>query len=209
MFQFIPVFHISNSLSFIGLFFSILSIYTIMTGNISRAIMLMVVSVICDLFDGKFANQFERTLEEKQMGEYVDSFVDMISFIALPIVLLLSITEYSIFALFISIFYAVMGIHRLGYFHITKEEQLDSEGNYFYFIGVPVAYISLIIPIIYTVCILFQATHTLFFQVLLQMIYIIMALMFVWNHPIPKPRGKMYVFFVLLALLVLFILGSR
>lgn len=205
----IPAFHRANLLSLVGLCFAILSMYTTITGPLTRAVMFMVGAVLCDLFDGKFASRFERNTAEKQMGELVDSLVDMISFVALPIVFLIIVTNFSPLSVGISCFYAIMAVSRLSYFHVTKEDQLEADGQYRFFIGVPVTYILLVVPILYTLFELFGAVQTTVFQAILQTTYIIMGGLFVWKRPIPKPAGMMYAVFVLLAVIILTVLISR
>ena len=72
MYKHIPVFHVANTVSLIGLFFSLWSIRSLFEGNTDFAIILFVLSGLCDLFDGKFARLFKRDAFQQQMGEYID-----------------------------------------------------------------------------------------------------------------------------------------
>lgn len=209
MYRIIPAFHWANSMSLLGLFFSITGIYNSILGDLNQAMIFFVLAGISDLFDGKFANRFKRNGQQKQMGEFVDSFVDMISFAAFPVVLLFRIVGFVPVSILVAFLFVVMAIHRLGYFHITKEEQTARTGSFDYFIGVPLTYIALAVPIFYTTFLLFNGTETVVFRLLVQLLYLAMGLAYVWNRPVPKPRGKMYGVFVGLAVLVIIVLGSR
>lgn len=200
MYKFIPAFHIANTLSLIGLFLSLWSMKSLYNGNTDFAIILFVLSGLCDLFDGKFARIFKRDAFHRQMGEYVDSFVDMISFVALPIAFLFHLVSGPTLPLILAAFYAICGVHRLGYFHIIKEDA---------FIGVPVTYITLALTVTYAFFCLFSATGSALFQAAVVLIFILIPLGFVWNRPVQRPTGKMYVLFVVLAIFVLVIIGSR
>lgn len=134
MYKHIPVFHVANTVSLIGLFFSLWSIRSLFEGNTDFAIILFVLSGLCDLFDGKFARLFKRDAFQQQMGEYIHSFVDMISFVALPVIFSFHFVSGLALPLVLAVFYAICGIHRLGYFHIIKEDD---------FISVPLTYITL------------------------------------------------------------------
>lgn len=209
MFRLIPAFHWANSVSLLGLFFSINGIYNSLLGDLNHAVIFFVLAGVCDLFDGKFAQRFKRNEEQKQMGEWMDSFVDVVSFAAFPVILLFRMVDFVPVTILVAFLYVVLAIHRLGYFHLTKEEQMGATGSYDSFIGLPITYAVLIISLFYTVFVLFQATHMLIFQLLLQLMYILIAFAFVWDRPIPKPKGKMYLVFVLIAISVIVILGSR
>ena len=200
MYKFIPAFHVANTVSLVGLFFSLWSMKNLFNGNTDLAIILFVLSGLCDLFDGKFARIFKRNAFHRQMGEYIDSFVDMVSFVALPIVFLLHFISGPILPLILAFFYAICGIHRLGYFHIMKDTD---------FIGVPVTYITLAVTVTYTIFHLFDATGSSLFQASIILLFILMPLGFVWNRPVQRPTSKMYVLFVVLAIFVLVVIGSR
>lgn len=200
MYKVIPAFHKSNLLSLLGLFFSIWSMKNIFQSHLDTAIILFVLSGLCDLFDGKFARLFQRSDRQQQMGEYIDSFVDMISFIALPIAFLFQMIEGPYVSLMLAVLYGICGVHRLGYFHITKGDT---------FIGIPLTYITLILSVTYAFFSLFGAVGSGLFRATVALIYFVLPLGFVWNVPVARPTGKMYLFFIILAVLVLVIVGSR
>lgn len=200
MYKVIPAFHRSNLLSLLGLFFSIMSMKNIFQGQLDAAIILFVFSGLCDLFDGKFARLFKRDEKQQQMGEYIDSFVDMISFIALPLIFLFQMLEGPYVPLMLAALYALCGVHRLAYFHIIKGEA---------FIGIPLTYITLILTVTYAFFSLFGAEGSALFRATVTLIYFILPLGFVWNVPVTRPSGKMYLLFVILAIIVLIIVGSR
>ena len=79
-------------LTYFGLTVAILGILLVLFGiNIKYAFICLIVSGICDLFDGTIARRCKRTKEEKAFGIELDSLVDVSSFIALPLVILVSI----------------------------------------------------------------------------------------------------------------------
>lgn len=67
-------------LTYIGLIFSVLGIFICSTkeNSINIAMCCLIISGICDLFDGFIARKCKRTEEEKKFGVQLDSLVDVI-----------------------------------------------------------------------------------------------------------------------------------
>ena len=117
----------------------------------------------------------------------------MISFIAFPIVIGIKIcTQYSKIAIIIFVLYAIAGIIRLAWFNIKTKEDITQR----YYQGLPVTYIALILPIVYIIGFFI---HKDLFSILLLITYIIVTILFILNIKIPKPTGKWYIFFGILA----------
>lgn len=204
MYRMIPAFHKANALSILGLLFAVGGIFLAIRNAWDGAMICFVLAGLSDLFDGRFASRFARPALHRQMGEFIDSFVDMTASVALPVVVLLTMGGGGGVTYLTAVLYAVMGIHRLAYFHVAKEEVGPGR-----FIGVPVTYISLVVPVLYALCKLLGLEGSLFFRLVLHLAYIGMGLAFVWDHPVPKPAGKMYALFGLLAFIVIGILIVR
>ena len=76
-------------LTYTGAAFALLAVYAIIQSQLRLAMMAFIVSGICDLFDGVVARRMKRTESQKRFGIEIDSLCDMISFAALPAVLLM------------------------------------------------------------------------------------------------------------------------
>ena len=73
-------------LTYAGLLVAVLGIFLAFTQEkINYAFCCLMVAGVCDLFDGMVARRCKRTEEEKMFGIELDSLVDVVSFIALPI----------------------------------------------------------------------------------------------------------------------------
>ena len=60
--------------------------YSIFEGNIAAGIICLVVSGLCDTFDGKIARMVKnRTEEDKQFGIQIDSLADVVAFTLSPL----------------------------------------------------------------------------------------------------------------------------
>ena len=77
-------------LTYMGAAFALLAVYAVIQSQLRLAMMAFIVSGICDLFDGVVARRMKRTESQKRFGIEIDSLCDMISFAALPAVLLMT-----------------------------------------------------------------------------------------------------------------------
>ena len=72
--MFIAKWNKSVILSYVGLVFAIVGMYIcVTTGNILHALSCLIVSGVCDLFDGKIARMCKRTKDEIKFGIQLDS----------------------------------------------------------------------------------------------------------------------------------------
>ena len=71
-------------LTYIGLAASIVGITFALNGDIRIATMLIMVSSVCDMFDGAVARKVKRNEEEKRFGIQIDSLCDLICFGIFP-----------------------------------------------------------------------------------------------------------------------------
>ena len=132
------------------------------------------------MFDGTVARKCKRNDEEKEFGIQLDSLVDTICFIVLPIVIL-CFTNFSLYFIPIYVLYAVCGIARLAYFNIKA----PSSGIVSYYEGLPVTYIALLFPVFY---LLFYVLKQNAFIYLINTLTIILAILYVIRIKVPKPR---------------------
>lgn len=204
--KFIGCFNKSVCLTYLGVFFSLSGIFNLLIMNpfesinrIDIAIIYMVLAGICDLFDGFIARKCKRNETQKQFGIQIDSLADIISFVIYPIILLFFLVDkqyYNIY-LYLSIFYIITGITRLAWFNIK------TDGNINYYQGLPVTYVSLIIPVLYTI----NSYITIpFWDILICIVYTLVGFLFILDIKIKKPRGIWYILFSLLAIITIVLL---
>lgn len=165
--------------------------------NRDLSVICLIAAGICDLFDGVIARRCKRDEREKAFGVQLDSLADLISFGAFPFVFLLGVVPdelaFRIPAIVVGAVYVLAAVTRLGWFNITAEE------NKGVFQGMPVTYSALIIACIYPLSYLLgeRVMGAVYIAV-----YAIMAVLFVLNFRVKKPRGAAYIAFGLLAIAV-------
>lgn len=184
-------------LTYVGMSFAILGIYFCAFYQIKHALSCLIISGVCDLFDGVVARRMKRTQQEEEFGVQLDSLVDMINFVSLPIAIYLSLGFTNVFHLVIYLFFAIASIARLAFFNIST----INEGSPTHYRGLPVTYIALILPFGYlSKFFLSQELFVFFFPILL----LIAGFLYILDIKIVKPKGLMYVFFAALAVVMVF-----
>lgn len=199
--MFIGKWNKSVILSYLGVCFACFGIYLAIAGFANYACICLVLAGVCDMFDGAVARMLSRSEEDKKFGIELDSLADMVDFIALPIVIILSQNKGSI-AVLASFALAICGIARLAHFNIAamrRKEKLK------YYQGLPVTFSALIFPVAFLMAKCFfpeQENHVLPITAL------ITAALNILNIKIPKPYGLAYGIFsgIAIALTILLII---
>ena len=183
-------------LTYAGVACAVTGMMLAMKDRIQIAMVCLIISGICDLFDGVIARKCKRDAEEKEFGVQIDSLADMISFIAFPCVLGLKLLPgKETLMLPVLIVYTLCGIIRLAWFNMHT----NTEGSMTHYDGLPVTYVALILPLYYLLQdrILPEPSAPLTATA-----YLLIALCFVLKIKIPKPRGIWYAIFAILAIAV-------
>lgn len=166
--------------------------------SIDAAFILLVISALFDVFDGVVARMNIQTPNQKRMGIVADSIADMISFGALPALILIAIAGVSWLTLVAAVVYVGAAIHRLVVF---TAHALEHEAPIHLFRGLPVLLGAGLLVMAY---ILFYSYE--WFPSMYVALTIIIGMLYVSDIPIPKPRGTYaYISYPLLA--GVFILG--
>ena len=183
--------------TYVGMLLAVASIFLLMSGLYKAAMMCFMGAGICDLFDGTIARMCKRTEEEKNFGIQLDSLVDVVSFIVLPVVLIVKLAGFTWYAAVAAVLYSVFGIARLAYFNVCQEENEDKDSPIKYYTGMPVTYAALVFPLVYLLHLYFNTEVTALFMCIAMEI---MALLFILKIKFIKPGKKGYIFLMLLAI---------
>ena len=191
--MFIGTYNLAGAITFLGLLLALAAAILSYRQQLPWAMICLIYSGICDLFDGWVARRFNRSPAEKSFGLQIDSLADMAAFGVAPLMVLLhsGFDHWPDVVLFG--FYGCAAAMRLAYFNQTQAEARQVLKTY---TGLPVTYAALVFPGLF---LFFGVLPPLVFQWAVRAAVAAMALMFVLRVPVPKPRGKAYAFFVLLA----------
>ena len=191
---FIGVYNLANCVTMLGIAAAVVGIS--FAGNPRVAMLMLILSGVCDMFDGRVARMFPRTDLEKKYGIQLDSFADTVSFVIFPAVFLIAQGR-TVWTILIAILYVFAGVTRLCWFDIT------TDGNTKYFSGFPVTCIALLLPMWYAV---FALAHTAVPTIVVALSLLVMAVLFVANIRVKKPTGKATIVLAVVGLVMLLVL---
>lgn len=195
-------FNRSVVLTYAGLVSSVLGIWLAQTARVEGALICLVIAGLADLFDGPVARRFARSAELQRFGQEIDSLADMVSFIALPVVLAFGLGVQSLWSVPILAGYALAGLIRLGYFNaVTRDDPTEESAGprIRYYRGVPVTYAALVLPVAALATIALPATAGPW---LVGAVLALLGLLFVLDVPVRKPSGASYAVFGVLAVAI-------
>ena len=108
-------------LTYLGFASGVIGIYFSVLGNPFAAIICLMFSGLCDMFDGKVARtKKRRTVEERNFGVQLDSLSDLVCFGILPTMIGYSLGVKSSLLVPLLIFYPLAALIRLAYFNMLE-----------------------------------------------------------------------------------------
>mgnify|MGYP003586230216 FL=1 len=138
-------------MTYFGVVSAVLGIGLAMYGHTSMAVVCLMVSGFCDLFDGSIARTRERTEDEKKFGIQIDSLADLICFGVLFVSICFSIGLTHWYEAAALVVYVLAALIRLAYYNVTEEElEFCENTKRVYYDGLPVTTVAILIPMIYT-----------------------------------------------------------
>lgn len=183
-------------LTYLSVVSAVFGMYFALGKNIGYALVCLMISGICDTLDGRVANLKERTDRQKYYGVQIDALADIVSFGVLPVVIGYASGAYyleqrftslgMVFNILIFCMYILAALIRLAYFNVIEVELQSKNEKRRYYEGLPVTSVSLLIPMVYAICLFFNIEFSQIYTTLLLFI----SLAFVIKIKIPKPSGR-------------------
>ena len=138
-------------LTYLSLCSAVVGITQVFEGRERIAILCLLISGICDLFDGKVArHKKDRTDQEKLFGIQIDSLCDLVAFGVLPACIGYNMGFNYGLGLASAILIVLCGLIRLGYFNVMEEErQKTTAENRKEYQGLPITTSSIILPLLF------------------------------------------------------------
>ena len=186
----IGCFNKSVILTYIGVGCIVIGTFGILKDNWKLGMICMLISGVCDMFDGTVARKCKRTELEKEFGVQLDSLADVVCFGYYPILVFISYCGLNAISLLISIMYLVSGINRLCWFNVSKEKGI--------FRGIPITSSVLGITTVYVISLI---TGREFGIKLMYIAIGLMGVLFSVNIKIPKPSKRGYIILTSLAII--------
>lgn len=171
-------------LTYAGMLTAFFGICLVMDNLYWQALLCLMATGVCDMFDGTVAKTKKRDIDEKRFGIQIDSLSDLVSFGVFPALFVYQISDRSHFAGFIVAAYVLAALIRLAYYNVLEERrQNEMPEQYDGFLGVPVTTIAILLPILYAAYNYRIFRNTFFFSLLL----ILTGLGFLTPLKIKKP----------------------
>lgn len=177
-------------LTYCGTLCALIGMMLVLKHRFLLSMIMLILSGLCDMFDGTIAATKERTRAEKTFGVQIDSLSDLISFGVFPALFGYVCCKQSIAAGIVSIVFVFCALIRLAYFNVLEDERKwNGDTGEKTFVGVPVTTIAIILP----------AAHFLFrsgiidSDIIITIVLALTAVGFIFPVTIKKPRktGKL------------------
>ncbi len=181
-------------LTYISLAVSVVGMINCMNGNLRISILLLAVSGLCDMFDGKIARtKKNRTDIEKRFGIQIDSLCDVICFGMFPILICYQLGMRNIFEMIILCLYAVASVIRLAWYNVMEEiRQNEEEDVRHFYQGLPITSMAVILPFFY----LIRKPLGVHFVYILSVAVVIVGILFISNIRVKKPQNPILILMV-------------
>lgn len=180
-------------LTYLSVITSFAGITFALKGQPDAAVVCLIASGICDMFDGTVARTAKRSDMQKAYGIQIDSLADVMSFGLLPAAIGYCLFDlsgnHSIFATVLTIgicaMYVLCGLIRLAYFNVTEEEMQARGEKRSHYVGLPITMASLILSVSYFIIAGLSNVSTIYTGLL-----VVLAVAFVSKFHIPKVKLK-------------------
>lgn len=151
MLRFIGIYNYTVILTYCSLLSAVIGMTLSARGDFTAAVVCLILSGICDAFDGTVArSKKDRTEDEKAFGIQIDSLCDLVSFGAFPAMLCYHLGADGIPGIACACTYVLCAVIRLAFFNVLEARRQSAEGgcNKTYR-GLPVTCASFIFPLYY------------------------------------------------------------
>ena len=151
MFVLIGFYNYTVWLTYIGMLSSVVGITLACGGHPVAAVICLMFSGFCDMFDGIVARtKKDRTAEECSYGIQLDSLSDVICFGVFPVVIGVSVGANEWWQIAIMALFTLCGLIRLAYYNVTEEVRQKTEtGKRKHYLGVPITSSALTVPLLF------------------------------------------------------------
>lgn len=148
-------------------------------------IICLVISGICDMFDGRIARtKKNRTEREKNFGIEIDSLCDDICFGMQPAMIAFAISPNKYLGAVAACMLVLCGIIRLAYFDvIEKERRSDPDNDDHSYQGLPITTSAIFIPLMYAIYLFIGES----FAIAIPIATIVLAILFITPFKLKKP----------------------
>ena len=193
-------------LTYLGFLSGVFGIIMASQGHLFVAVVCLMFSGLCDMFDGKVArSKKKRTEEEKHFGIQLDSLSDLVCFGILPSFIGYNLGIHKYYLIPILLFFPLAALIRLAYFNVL-EIMRKGNGPVKEYIGLPVTSSALIFPFLY----IFRKLLGKYFVFIYGALLLIVGILFISRIKVKKPQTKHMIIFIIIGIIeILLIITVR
>lgn len=193
-------------LTYLGFASGVTGILFAVNSHPFAAILCLMFSGLCDMFDGKVARtKKERTADERQFGVQLDSLSDLVCFGVLPAMIGYCIGITKPYFLPLLVFFPLAGLIRLAYFNVLEINR-NSNSPVVSYTGLPITSSALVFPFIY----IFKKLLGKYFVIIYGIFMLIIGILFISKIKIKKPNMQTMILFIIIGVIeVLLIITVR
>ena len=193
----IGVYDYTVLLTYLGFASGVVGIIEAFNGKVLPAIVCLMFSGLCDMFDGRVARtKKKRTIEERHFGIQLDSLSDLVCFGVLPAVIGYALGLNKCYTLPIVVLFPLGALIRLAWFNVLEITR-NSNTPVKEYTGLPVTSTALIFPFIYIFKNLLKDNFVLLYGAVL----LIVGILFISKIKIKKPNIKTMILFILIGVI--------
>lgn len=140
-------------LTYLGLCSGIVGIIqTAVHNKPSVGVICLLLSGLCDAFDGKVAQTKKRNDDEKAFGIQIDSLSDIVCFGVLPAVICYASGAHTVIGIAAIVAYVLCGLIRLAYYNVTEIARQQREASpRTEYLGLPITVSAIVIPAVFLI----------------------------------------------------------
>ena len=187
-------------LTYVGMLSSFCGLLLTFNGKPQWALVCLMFSGFCDMFDGRIASTMKRNRSEKAFGIQIDSLSDLICFGVLPAVIVYAFNPGSILTACICGLYVLCALIRLAFFNVDeaeRQEQTDAHRETYQ--GLPVTSSALLFPMFFCGTLIKGFPLSIVMTVLA----LLVAIAFISPFKLKKPAKLGKAVFIVLGVIVL------
>lgn len=190
---FVGFWHYGVILTYLSVVAAIVGICFSAAGHSGYAVICLLVSGLCDAFDGAVAKtRKNRTKEDKMFGEQIDSLSDLIAFGVSPAMIGYGLGMREWYFIPVFVLFVLCALIRLAYYNVTEEVRTSAEeGDRTSFEGLPVTNVAVALPIFWliaTMCV--NVAGGLVTKLIMVFAYLLIAFLFVFRFRMPKAKTR-------------------
>lgn len=195
----IGFYNVSVIATYLSLASALFGMFFAFNVQVPQAMLCLMFSGLCDMFDGKIARRVTRTKQEQEFGIQLDSLADIVCFGVLPAIIGYALGLKPVYYMAILIIYVLCGLIRLAYFNVTEQERQNVEKNVRkYYEGLPITAAALILPMLYC----FSKLIGDVFPIVYASVLVLLGAAFIVRFKCKKPDNLMLVIMLITGIAV-------